>query len=198
MCKLKTLLSATALTVLASTSFAGGHAQNWTLEPSLSQVSFGSIKNDYVGESHSFGTISGAVTAEGAVTIELGLASVSTNIDIRNERLFEHVFQGVATATLSAQLDMEALSALETGQATTIETEGTLDLLGTQTELDAMFFVMRISEERVLVTTDGMLMLSTEDAGFDAGIDVLQGLAGLDSITRVSPVSLRLIFDAES
>ena len=40
-------------------------------------------------------------------------------------------------------------------------------------------------------------MLSTEDAGIDQGIDKLQELASLDSITRVSPVSLRLIFETE-
>ncbi|AXI46746.1 YceI family protein [Sulfitobacter sp. SK012] len=196
--KLKTILAATALSVLSSTAYADGHAANWTLDPAVSNVSFGSIKNDYAGESHSFGKVSGTVSAEGLATIELGLGSVQTNIDIRNERLMEFVFDNAPSATITAQLDMVALMALGVAETTTVETTGTLTLLGTETELDAVFFVMRLSEDKVLVTTDGMLMLSTEDAGLDDGISKLQELASLDSITRVSPVTMRLIFDAGS
>ena len=83
--KLKTILAATTLSVLSSTAYADGHAANWTLDPAVSNVSFGSIKNDYAGESHSFGKVSGTVSAEGLATIELGLGSVQTNIDIRRK-----------------------------------------------------------------------------------------------------------------
>ena len=55
---------------------------------------------------------------------------------------------------------------------------------------------MRLSESQVLVDSNGMVMLSTEDAEIDAGIDKLQELASLDGITRVSPVSLRLVFNS--
>lgn len=56
---------------------------------------------------------------------------------------------------------------------------------------------MRLSADKVLVTSDGMIMLATEDTAFDAGIDKLQELASLDGIMRVSPVTLRLVFDAD-
>ncbi|MEM7472190.1 MAG: YceI family protein [Pseudomonadota bacterium] len=185
---------ATALCLTATSVFADGHAKSWVLDPALSNVSFGSIKNDYVGESHSFGDISGSVTGNGQVEISLGLGSVSTNIDIRNKRMIEHVFKKAPNATITAEIDMSELETLGVGEAKTIEAYGTLALLGTDNDLDANFFVMRTAEDQVMVASDGMLMLSTEDAGLDAGIDILQELAGLDSITRVSPVSLRLFF----
>ncbi len=128
--------------------------------------------------------------------ISLDLASVETLIDIRNERMIEFVFQDAATARVTAQLDMTDLNALATSDAMTVETCGSLTLLGTETELDARFFVMRLREDQGLVTTDGMVMLSTEGAGVDAGINMLQELAGLDGVSRVGPVSMRLIFDA--
>lgn len=196
--KFKTVLMAAALTTLPVLAFADGHAANWSLDSSLSNISFGSIKNDYVGESHSFGEVSGTVSATGAVEINIGLPSVQTNIDIRNERMAEFIFGGASLATLTAQLDMDALTKLPQGDATTIETEGTLTLLGNESYLEARFFVMRLSADQVLVMTDGMLMLSTEDAGIDEGITQLQELAGLDSITRVSPVSMRLFFNTGS
>lgn len=197
MCKLKTFAAAITLSALANVAFADGHSTSWTLDPALSNVSFGSIKNDYTGESHSISQMTGTVDATGKVDITLGLGSVETMIDIRNERMAEFVFKNAPSATLTAELDMAELDKLEAGEAMTLEAEGTLSLLGTDTDLDASFFVMRLSDEKVLVTTNGMLMLSTEDAGFDEGIDKLQELASLDSITRVSPVTMRLVFDAD-
>lgn len=194
----KSIITATAMSVFATSALADGHAKAWVLDPALSNISFGSVKNDYVGESHTFTKTSGDVAADGTVTLEIGLGSVETNIDIRNERLVEFVFDNIPDATITANIDMEALDALPIGGSTRIETYGTLNLLGIENELDADFFVMRLSETQVLVDSDGIIMLSTEDAEIDGGIDKLQELASLDSITRVSPVSLRLIFNAGS
>lgn len=194
----KNITATLALTLTSSVAFADGHAKGWSLQPALSNISFGSIKNEYNGESHHFKDISGTVSAKGEVNITLALGSVETMIDIRNERMREFVFKNAPSATLSAALDMDALNALGVGEATTLETSGSLMLLGTETELDANFFVMRLSDTQVMVTTQGMIMLDVEEAGLDGSIDKLQELAGLDSITRVSPVSMRLFFSAGS
>lgn len=197
MCKFKNFAAAVALSTLATVSYADGHATAWTLDPALSNVSFGSIKNDYDGESHTFSDITGSVGADGTVSIMLGLASLETMIDIRNERMAEFVFQNAPSANITAELDMAELDGLAAGEAKIIDTYGTLNLLGTDTDLDASFFVMRLSDDKVLVTTNGMIMLSTEDTALDTGIDKLQELASLDSITRVSPVTMRLVFNAD-
>ncbi len=180
----------------AGAAWADGHAAQWTLDEEISNVSFGSIKNDAVGESHSFESLSGTVDADGNVSVILDLTSVQTNIDIRNERMGEHVFAGAASAELTATVDMEAMNALAVGEATTMEVDGTLLLLGGDLPLYVNMFVLRTSEDQVLVTTDGMLFVTTEEAGVDAGVSILQELAGLDSITRVFPVSMRLMFNA--
>ncbi|ABG33481.1 YceI family protein [Roseobacter denitrificans] len=197
----KSLIAAVAMAAtlgpMGTQALATDMPRSWVLDPALSNVSFGSIKNDYAGESHSFGKTSGTVSEDGTVTIKLGLGSVETNIDIRNERMIEFVFNNAPDATITAQIDMAELKALPIGGSTNINTYGTLSLLGIENELEANFFVMRISETQVLVDTNGMVMLSTEDAEIDAGIDTLQQLADLDGITRVSPVSLRLIFNAK-
>lgn len=189
----KTTIAALAFSLTA----AAVQAESWTLDPGLSNVTFASIKNNYTGENHSFGDVSGTVSETGVVNISLGLASVETNIDIRNERMIEHVFNAATKATVTAQIDMAELNDLAVGESTIIETYGDLAMIGAETELEAKLFVMRLSESKVMVTTDGMIMLSTEDTGVDAGIDVLQELAGLDSITRVSPVTMRLMFNLD-
>jgi len=126
------------------------------------------------------------------------LASVETMIDIRNERMRELVFKNSPTATVSATVDMVALDKLGVGESMVAETEGTLSLLGQEVALYSDLFVIRVGEDKVMVTTDGMLMLATDELGVDAAIDQLQEIAGLDSITRVSPVTVRLVFDSDT
>ncbi len=186
-------------TLLAALSFGAltlpAHADVWTLDADLSNLTFGSIKNDEVGESHKFTGLSGTVTADGEIEVLVDLSSVETLIDIRNERMIEHVFKNVGSAKITATVDLTDFDDLDVGQTTTMEVLGTLSLLGTETELYGDFFVMRVSPTQTLISSDGLVMLNMEDAGLNAGIDILQELAGLDSITRVSPVTMRFVFE---
>ncbi|MEM6712308.1 MAG: YceI family protein [Pseudomonadota bacterium] len=192
--KIKMLAAAATLSLAAT----GAQADNWVLDAENSNLSFASIKSELFGENHTFSDISGSVSEDGAVELSIGLASVETFIDIRNERMIEHVFNNIPNAEVTAELDMEEVNGLAVGESTNIETFGTLELLGTEVPVDAAFFVMRLSEDQVMVTTNGMIFVSTEDAGINEGIDTLQELASLDSITRVSPITMRLMFNREA
>ncbi|MGC3938624.1 YceI family protein [Roseobacter sp. EG26] len=186
---------ACATALMASTAFAGGHA-NWASVEAESSVAFGSIKKDTVGEVHHFSGVSGTVSEAGDLVVTIDLSSVETNIDIRNERMMEHVFQsGKATAVLSGELDMAEVDALAVGATTLVDVEGTLAFAGLQTDVEAEMLVARLGEDRVLVTTADFIMLSTEDLGINAGVDKLMELASLPGITRVTPVSVRMVFE---
>ncbi|MEM6312343.1 MAG: YceI family protein, partial [Pseudomonadota bacterium] len=180
-------IGALALTTTFASSAVLAGEMVWKIEPENSSIAFASIKNDAIGETHNFDGVSGSVDSEGQVQLEIDLAGVETYIDIRNERMREFVFNNIPTASLSAEVEMDELSALGVGETTTTDAFGTLSLLGTDVDVDAVLFVMRLSEDKVMVTTDGMAMLNVSDAGLSAGIDKLQEIAGLDSITRVSP-----------
>ena len=171
-------------------------ADSWTLDGGASQLAFGSVKNGYNGEVHTFGGLSGSVGADGAAMIEIDLGSVQTNIDIRNERMAEHVFKLAPKAMLMAQLDMGAMDAMGVGETASMEIDGTLELLGEKLDLPVQVFVARLGEDKVLVTSD-MVYVATDEIGVDEGIDKLQELASLDSITRAVPVTLRLVFSAD-
>ena len=178
--------------MLATPAFAGG----WKSVDAESSVAFGSIKSDTVGEVHHFTKVSGTVSDAGKLNINIDLASIETNIDIRNERMGEHVFQaGKATATLSGEIDMEEVNSLKTGETKIIEIQATLSFAGIDNDIDANMLVARLDENRVLVTTSDFIMLSTEDLGIDAGINKLMELASLPGITRVTPVSARMVFE---
>jgi len=177
------------------TSAGGVAAQDWTLDADTSRLAFGSVKNTYIGEVHTFEGLSGTVSRDGEVAIEVSLAGVSTNIDIRNERIGEHVFGGVATANLTGNIDMDALTSMRPGETTVVEMDAVLSFLGQDIDVFAELFVVRTSPRTVMVTTNDMIMLTTEDLRIEAGIDTLQQLASLESITRVTPVTLRFVFE---
>lgn len=173
------------------------NADVWQLAGEDSKIAFGSVKKDAVGEAHHFSELSGSVSDAGEATIEIDVTSVETWIDIRNERMMKHVFDAekFPKATVSAKLDMTEFEALEPGEMTTATTTATLGFLGQELPVEAELFVVALADNRVMVTSDEMLMLSTADLGITAGVDKLMELAKLPSITRVTPVTMRLIFE---
>ncbi|WP_300057634.1 YceI family protein [uncultured Roseobacter sp.] len=186
---------ALALALCASAAPAGGHA-NWTSVDADSRVAFGSIKLDTVGEIHHFNGVSGTVSEAGALTVSIDLSSVETYIDIRNDRMMEHVFQaGTASAVLTGEIDMAAVTDLAVGATTVMGVEGTLAFAGVETDVETDMLVARLGEDRVLVSTADFIMLSTDDLGIDTGVDTLMELASLPGITRVSPVAIRMVFE---
>ena len=193
MYKLKNLAVAALFATLGNMATA----DSWTLNADASRIAFGSVKKDTVGEVHSFESISGTVGADGAAMIEIDLSSVQTLIDIRNERMVEHVFKNAPKAMLNAQIDMAEVSGLAVGSSTVVDATGNIELAGNALEIDAELFVLRINDAQVMVSTNDMIMLSIADMGLSAGIDKLMELAKLPGITRVSPVTLRLIFDMD-
>jgi len=187
-----------AASLSAAILFSGAAvADTWTLDGENSRLAFGSVKKDKIGEVHNFENLSGAVAADGSVTVDIDLTSVQTNIDIRNERINEHVFGGMAAAKLTAQLDMDALNAIAVGGMSTVDIEGSLAFLGQSVDIEAEMFVVRVSESQVLVTSNDMLFVSAEDLGISAGIDKLMELAKLPGITRTSPVTVRMVFNMD-
>ena len=190
---MKTLLSTSAL-ILGLTA-APLLAADWTLNADASRLAFGSIKKNIIGEVHNFDGLSGSVNTDGVAAIEIDLASVETNIDIRNERMAEHVFKFAPKAMSTAQLDMEALSAMEAGQSEVMDVEAVLSLLGVETEFYTEVFVMRTSEKSVLVTSNDMIFLTSEELEIEEGVSKLQELAELPGITRAAPVTLRFVFE---
>lgn len=193
---MKTLMTAAvAAMVLAAPAIAGGHAA-WKSVGDESLIAFGSVKKDVVGEVHTFSEVAGTVSDSGDVAITIQLGSVETNIDIRNERMIEHVFKGMdAVAELNGSVDMDDVSELAVGATTVTDFEGTLSLAGVTSDIETELFVARLSEDRVLVTTSDIIMLSTADIGVNAGVDKLMELAKLPGITRVSPATVRMVFE---
>lgn len=185
------LIALSGLTFTTMTASSAG----WSLSADDSKVAFGSIKKNTIGEVHHFTGLTGAVAPDGVVSVAIDVTSVETFIDIRNERFLQHIFAAnVPKAVLSAKIDMAALEALKPGETTDIDIEGKLTFNASDVAVEATMFVARLSADKVMVTTDEMIMISMEDLGIQTGVDQLQKIAKLPGITRVTPVTLRLVF----
>jgi len=191
---IKGLLCGAAI-MMATPAFAAGDAV-WKSVGDEARIAFGSIKNDTNGEVHHFNKVNGTVSEAGDLKLTVDLTSLETNIDIRNERIAAHIFQeGKANAVITGEIDMEEVNSLKQGETTVVEIQATLAFAGFENDIDVEMLVARLSDDRVLVTTADFMMLSTEDLGIDEGVNILQKLASLSGITRVTPVAVRMVFE---
>lgn len=194
------MIKAFASTVFALAVFTGtAQAESWSLSSDESKISFGSIKNGSVGEVHHFTGVSGQVAADGAVKIEIDVTTLETWIDIRNERMLNWVFDSAnfPKVVIATQLDMSKLKDLKPGDTLSMDVTANLSLAGQSSEIDASLFVARLSDGKVLVTSDELLMLDIEEIELTEGIEKLRAVAELSSIAQASPVSIRLVFTSD-
>ena len=170
---------------------------NWDLVGRDSQISFASIKQGDISERHNFKDISGGVSSSGGVNIDIALASVNTNIDLRDERMREHLFQTETfpTANLRTQINFTDFETLSLGQRKKMTLGFDLSLHGAENEVEGDIYITRIHPDRVLVETIGPVFIHIDDYGLTEGINTLRNLASLDTITPSIPVTASLIFE---
>lgn len=91
---MKKLISTFGLlcTVISAQSFA---ESGYTLDPKLSNITFATIKKQFVVEPASIKPMSGGLTEKGQFSIVLDLKSVSTGVAIRDQRLNELYFESM-------------------------------------------------------------------------------------------------------
>ena len=192
-------------TSLAATALLAGCAQQpaeapldgaWVLDGDRSQVSFVSVKASQVAEVHHFGELSGSVAADGGAMVNIDLASVETNVDIRNERMRDILFQVAEfpQAEVTAALEPATFAGLSVGDALETSVEVTVNLHGTSATMPADLLVTRIGDDLVKVETVQPLVVAAGSFGLAEGVTELATVASLDSITTQVPVTVSLVF----
>lgn len=168
----------------------------WTLDGAASELSYVTIKAGEIAEINSFESLTGAVGADGGASVTIDLASVSTGVDIRDERMRD-IFFVVAdnpSATVTAQIDPAAFETLAVGESMETMLDGTLALKGIEAPFQAAVTVTRAGPDRVLAVSDAPVIVEAGTFNLNDGLAQLQELAGLPSITPVVPVTFSLIF----
>lgn len=196
---LRPLIASTAL-YLAACSQPAATANtplegNWTVSGGESHFAFVTVKSGAVAEAHTFSDLSGTVLSDGEAKIEIPLATVETNIDARNERMREFLFQTETfpTATVTAKLDPSVFTSLGIGDSVTVPVAANLNLHGEDSEIDTDLVVTRIGADKVLVETPKPIIVNADDFALGGGVEKLRELANLPGITPAVPVSFSIV-----
>lgn len=168
----------------------------WQLDVETSYLSFVSIKSGDIAEVHRFTGLSGSVSPEGQAELIVFLDTVETGIDIRNERMREHLFQTGTwpEARITTQLNPAPFASMEAGDRLTLPLTFNIDLHGQSLDVDADVIITAIDGGEVLVETAAPVLIHAADFQLTEGLATLQDLASLPSITPVVPVTVSLAF----
>ena len=183
--------------VLASSLMITNSAlADWVLDSNNSNLSYGSIKNGFIGESNTFKSISGSIDEDGHINIDIDLSSVDTQLELRDQRMRDIVFKVAenASAKLTGDMNFEAHHDQEIGTSRKVEASIGIELVGQKIDYDVVLLVTRLAEDKVMVTPHGVIFLDVEDFELAGAIETLRELAGLDTIATVAPMSFYLTF----
>lgn len=174
------------------------HAADWQLDNEQSQLNFISIKKGDVAEVHQFDRLTGSLSESGAFTVDIDLESVNTNIDIRDQRMREFLFNVVEfpAASLSAQVDPKLVADLSIGMSQTATVDAKLTLHGQTQKLSIDVMLTKLSDTTLMLVSAKPLVLNVSDFELVQGVEKLRELAGLPSISHAVPISFYLTLNA--
>jgi polyisoprenoid-binding protein YceI len=169
---------------------------DWYLDSDNSTISFVSVKNGLVAESHAFGNLTGSITENGQAVIEIELKSVNTTVPIRDERMRDTLFEIVSfpLATYEADVPLGDLKQLAVGEGTRLVLSGTLSLHGRDAPLNIPVTVVRARADAYHVTTEKPVIVNAATFNLADGIEALRNIAQLQAITPAVPVAFSLVF----
>lgn len=172
------------------------HAE-WMLDSNNSTLKFVSTKSNSVSEIHHFEGMTGTISDDGKATLVIDLASVETNIPIRNERMQTMLFNvaDFAKATVSTVVDMSELDNSDIGGIYSIVNDVTVDLHGKQKTYPTKLTVMKMSEDKVVIVSTDPMIIQAADFGLDVGVEKLREVAGLPSIATSVPLTFVLVYN---
>ena len=143
-----------------------------------------------VEEESAFSASSAKLDADGAFAMTVDLASVKTNIDIRDQRLRDWVFETAKfpQATVLGRLDAAAIDALKTGGETDLKQPLVLEVHGQRLDITADLRLKRTADDTVEVSTAQPVVLDVQQMDMAGGVAKLVEVMGLASIDGQIPV----------
>ena len=185
----------TACLGVALVFFSGAASAQWELDRERSRLSFISVKNASVGESHTFTSLVGFVGDDGSAQVGIDLDSVETAIPIRNERMREMLFETAdfPSANITTSVAADVIEQARK-RPTAVTVPLTVELHGSSATYDAAVLVTIAEDGRLHVTTREPIVVDVGDFDLGAGVTALKEIAGLASISTSVPVSAYLVF----
>jgi polyisoprenoid-binding protein YceI len=187
-----------AFIISLALTFSSLSLADWTLQQP-SSIHFLTSKNTHITEIHSFKKFKGSINTQGLAKLSIDLSSVDTRIAIRDERMQEHLFETslFSQATFEADIPTDLLAQVSAGQQTEFALKGKISLHGEQAQAYCQVMISHNKDKTITVTSITPMIIDAQSFSLIAGINKLQELAGLKSITRTVPLTFKLSFKAD-
>ena len=173
-----------------------GAQADWQLKGDDSSVNFISIKKSAIAEVHLFKQLSGSINNNGEVKVSIDLASVDTNIAIRNERMKSLLFDvsKFATANILAKVDSGKLKAMKKGGFYQDDVDIVLSLHGIEKKITTLINVVKLADGSIRVSSVHPVIITAQDFGLSEGVEALRVVANLPVISTAVPVTFNMVF----
>ena len=199
MSKLSSRALATTFALTASMMCATSQAA-WRVDGGQSTFSFTTTKAAKPGaavlqEVQSFRQIDGSVGDDGKLVFDVELASVETNIGLRNERLKDMLFKVAdhPRAVFTGAVDMGRVQALRVGASVDMDVSGELAISGEARPLTASLRVVKLADGALSVGTRVPIVVNLKDYGLQDEVEALRVLMNLDVLASAAPVSFTVM-----
>ena len=181
--------------LFSSTVFAG-----WTLDGNNSSLFYVTSKAAALSELNSFANLVGVIRDDGRARVNIGLGSVDTAIDIRDERMRDIVFQveNNQRSNINMQTNIALLNTLDAGESIRATYDAVIELIGEEQTLPVNVVITGLENGGLLVTLATPLIVNVALFGLADEIEQLREIAGLPSINNNIVVDFTLQFDADN
>ncbi|QYK00067.1 YceI family protein [Shewanella psychrotolerans] len=169
-------------------------ADNWQVNSQDSVVNFISVKKGDVAEVHKFTQVSGILDSSGDFSLSIPLSSVWTNVEIRDIRMKEVLFETAQypSVDLMAKVDINTIEKLSIGEMRSLSLDAILVLHGEKKSILVNVRVAKLAQDKMLVMSESPIIVNAADFDLASGVDKLRELAGLSAISQAVPVSFVL------
>ena len=169
---------------------------DWQLDPAASTLYYVTSKASAVSEVNGFAMLGGVVDAQGKATLTIDLASVQTNVEIRDQRMREIAFQTeqFPQATVTLQVDAAALDAMAAGSSATASHTAVVDLHGVSQQLTVDLQIIKLDADSVQVQNAKPLIVAAGSFGLAEAVEQLREIAGLPAINPNVVVDFTLVY----
>lgn len=196
----KAVITLGAIFALQSSPSLASADQEWTIDNETSHLHFVSVKNNTTGEVSTFETLKGHLSGNGQFALEILLDSVNTGIEIRDQRMKEHLFDSKTNVAfiVNGSFDLAKIESQTAGNSSQHILEATIQLGSDTVDIKAPVTIQTLADHQLRVTSVSPVVISTSSLNLDSGVDKLKSLAGLRSIDRVVPVTFDLYLKPKS
>lgn len=181
--------------IFVQISLGNGKTSNWTLNKQASNLTFTTTKNASKTEVQSFQQISGTIKRNVA-SLVVNLNSVSTGIEIRDERIKDLFFETklFPQAAVKIKLSNSGIEMMKVGDIKEVELEAELNIHGIKQKAMVNAQIIYLESNKLLVNSIKPLIINLQAFKLLNGVNLLREIAHLKSINAAVPVTFNLMF----